>query len=156
MFDQGAISRITSSLFRSMAKGGGGFLSGLFGGGKNSGLPNLSFLPFATGGIMTSRGPLPLNAYANSGIADKPQMALFGEGRMTEAYVPLPDGKRIPIAMAGSANSNALSKTDARSYAIDLRGSTLTREEVQSALTKALADNNAEQARLSAERAWAA
>lgn len=56
---------------------------------------------FEDGGIMTSRGRLPLNAYAGGGIARGPQLALFGEGRMPEAYVPLPDGKRIPVALEG-------------------------------------------------------
>jgi hypothetical protein len=30
-----------------------------------------------------------------------PQMAMFGEGSTPEAYVPLPDGRRIPVQMAG-------------------------------------------------------
>lgn len=58
---------------------------------------------FANGGIMTSRGSVPLNAYANGGIANSPQMALFGEGRLPEAYVPLPDGRTIPVTMQGGA-----------------------------------------------------
>jgi hypothetical protein len=29
-------------------------------------------------------------------------MALFGEGSTPEAYVPLPDGRRIPVAMQGA------------------------------------------------------
>ena len=57
---------------------------------------------FANGGIMTSSGKLPLNAYAGGGIANSPQVALFGEGRMPEAYVPLPDGKSIPVSMKGA------------------------------------------------------
>lgn len=56
---------------------------------------------FADGGIMTANGPLPLNKYANGGIARSPQVALFGEGRMPEAYVPLPDGRTIPVTMQG-------------------------------------------------------
>ncbi len=56
---------------------------------------------FANGGIMTDSGPVPLNAYANGGIANSPQVALFGEGRMPEAYVPLPDGRTIPVTMNG-------------------------------------------------------
>ena len=59
--------------------------------------------PFANGGIMTSAGSLPLNKYANGGIASSPQLALFGEGRMNEAYVPLPDGRTIPVTMKGGA-----------------------------------------------------
>jgi hypothetical protein len=56
---------------------------------------------FAMGGIMSSMGKLPLNAYANGGVANSPQLALFGEGRMNEAYVPLPDGKSIPVSFSG-------------------------------------------------------
>lgn len=54
---------------------------------------------FAGGGVMSAAGPLPLRAYANGGIANSPQLAVFGEGSMNEAYVPLPDGRRIPVNM---------------------------------------------------------
>lgn len=57
----------------------------------------------ANGGIMTSRGMAKLNKYARGGIANSPQLAVFGEGSTPEAYVPLPDGKRIPVAMQGSS-----------------------------------------------------
>lgn len=50
---------------------------------------------------MTSDGPLPLRKYAGGGIARSPQLAMFGEGSSPEAYVPLPDGRRIPVAMSG-------------------------------------------------------
>lgn len=60
---------------------------------------------FANGGIMTSSGVLPLTAYSNGGVANKPQLALFGEGRMNEAYVPLPDGRTIPVTMTGANQS---------------------------------------------------
>lgn len=55
----------------------------------------------ANGGVMTGAGPLPLavNAYANGGIATSPQLALYGEGKNPEAYVPLPDGRTIPVTM---------------------------------------------------------
>jgi lambda family phage tail tape measure protein len=56
---------------------------------------------FATGGVMTSDGPMPLKAYASGGVATSPQLALFGEGSMNEAFVPLPDGKRIPVSLKG-------------------------------------------------------
>ena len=61
-----------------------------------------SFWPFANGGIMSSLGSIPLNTYANGGIATSPQFSIFGEGRMNEAYVPLPDGKSIPATITGS------------------------------------------------------
>lgn len=86
--------------------GGGGFgsiLGGLFGGGSSGwgDLPMTGGEWFANGGIMTSRGRLPLNAYEGGGIANSPQVAVFGEGKLPEAYVPLPDGRRIPVAMQG-------------------------------------------------------
>jgi len=57
---------------------------------------------FANGGIMTDSGPLELRKYASGGIANSPQLALYGEGRMPEAYVPLPDGRTIPVTMKGA------------------------------------------------------
>lgn len=62
---------------------------------------------FANGGIMTNQGALPLNAYAGGGIANSPQVALFGEGRMPEAYVPLPDGRTIPVTMTGQGGGGS-------------------------------------------------
>lgn len=56
---------------------------------------------FADGGVMTSSGPAPLKRYSQGGIANRPQLALYGEGSKPEAYVPLPDGRRIPVALQG-------------------------------------------------------
>lgn len=64
---------------------------------------------FATGGIMTDRGPVPLKKYASGGIATSPQLAIFGEGRLPEAYVPLPDGRRIPVAMQNGGGGGNVS-----------------------------------------------
>lgn len=78
-------------------------LTGAIGGGLNADINGLigNSALFANGGIMTNAGPLPLNKYANGGIASSPQLALFGEGSMNEAYVPLPDGRSIPVTMTG-------------------------------------------------------
>lgn len=79
---------------------GGLDLGGLFGGGAPShdvypgGPPQL-----ALGGIMTPRGPVSLKRYARGGVATKPQLAIFGEGSGPEAYVPLPDGRTIPVSL---------------------------------------------------------
>lgn len=62
---------------------------------------------FATGGVMTPMGKLPLHTYATGGIAKQPQVAIFGEGRQNEAYVPLPDGKTIPVTMKNGASGGA-------------------------------------------------
>jgi len=64
-------------------------------------IPGIGAL-FANGGVMTSRGPMPLRSYARGGIANSPQMALFGEGSTPEAYVPLPDGRSIPVKIKGN------------------------------------------------------
>ena len=64
----------------------------------------ISFL--ANGGIMTGDGPMPLKKYASGGIANSPQLALYGEGSRPEAFVPLPDGRRIPVAMQGGTGGN--------------------------------------------------
>ena len=71
---------------------------------------------FADGGIMTGNGPMPLKTYARGGIANSPQLAMFGEGSMPEAYVPLPDGRRIPVAMQGGSggNTNVTVNVDAK------------------------------------------
>jgi hypothetical protein len=54
---------------------------------------------------MTSRGVAQLRKYANGGIANSPQLALYGEGSMAEAYVPLPDGRSIPVTLKTQGNS---------------------------------------------------
>ena len=71
----------------------GGIL-GMDGGGS-------SWWPFANGGIMTKYGSAQLRKYANGGIANSPQVALYGEGSRPEAFVPLPDGRTIPVTMTG-------------------------------------------------------
>lgn len=63
---------------------------------------------FANGGIMTSEGPLPLRKYAAGGIANTPQLAMYGEGKMPEAYVPLPDGRTIPVTMRGGGGGSGV------------------------------------------------
>jgi len=79
--------------------------------------PKGSFLSklfnFEKGGIMTLDGPLPLKRYAAGGIANSPQMAMFGEGRTPEAYVPLPDGRSIPVTMRGGSSTNVIVNVDA-------------------------------------------
>ncbi|MDZ8788072.1 tape measure protein [Escherichia coli] len=67
----------------------------------------------ANGGIFGREGVVPLRAYQKGGIATSPQLAMFGEGSMNEAYVPLPDGRTIPVTLsaesAGKSTGNAVS-----------------------------------------------
>jgi lambda family phage tail tape measure protein len=89
-----------------LAEGLGSIFSGAFGGGG----AGFSFsgataaVPLANGGIMTSFGQLPLSKYASGGVARSPQVAIFGEGRVPEAFVPLPDGRNIPVKMEGGGS----------------------------------------------------
>jgi lambda family phage tail tape measure protein len=77
------------------------------------------FLGFANGGIMTSNGSMPLRRYANGGIATSPQIAMFGEGSRPEAYVPLPDGRSIPVTMRGGGEmGNIVVNVDAAGSAV--------------------------------------
>lgn len=87
----------------------GGSLGSLFGGGGGGGgatgsinVGSYAMPTFAMGGIMTSQGKKPLFSYAGGGVASSPQYAEFGEGRKPEAYVPLPDGRSIPVTMQGA------------------------------------------------------
>jgi hypothetical protein len=82
--------------------GGGGVSPKSGGGGLENVLKNPDFLKysnFANGGVMTDHGPLKLQKYARGGIASSPQLAMYGEGSMPEAYVPLPDGRSIPVSL---------------------------------------------------------
>jgi len=66
----------------------------------------------ANGNIMSSKGPLPLNKYSKGGIANSPQLAIFGEGRQNEAYVPLPDNRSIPVTLSGSSGGVVMGDTN--------------------------------------------
>jgi len=71
--------------------------------GPNSSAP---LKKFATGGVM-SNNVVPMKRYAAGGIAREPQVALYGE-RGPEAFVPLPDGRTIPVKV--QQRSDALNR----------------------------------------------
>lgn len=100
MIADAAAAQLAKNLFGSMGQATAGGGSGDWGWVGQAAGWAASF--FADGGIMTSGGPVPLRKYAGGGIANSPQLAMFGEGAQPEAYVPLPDGRRIPVAMQGS------------------------------------------------------
>lgn len=95
---------------------------------------------FANGGVMTDQGPLPLRSYSRGGVANTPQLALFGEGRLPEAYVPLPDGRRIPVAIEGAGGSqvvnNVTISVDAGNS--DVKGDTPQAEQLGRAMAAAV------------------
>ena len=82
-----------------------------------------SFFGFADGGVMTSAGPMGLRTYASGGIANSPQLALFGEGSRPEAYVPLPDGRSIPVTMSGGAGMGSMSGGDVFNISVSVADS---------------------------------
>jgi hypothetical protein len=53
----------------------------------------------ATGGVMTRWGKLEPEAYSTGGVARQPRLAVFGEGRNHEAYIPMEDNKNIRVQM---------------------------------------------------------
>ena len=122
--------------------GGGGLLAGGGGGFTQFNASSVGFNPaafsgtafFANGGIMTGDGPMPLKKYASGGIASSPQLAMFGEGSRPEAFVPLPDGRRIPVAMQGGGSSTMVN------VSVDAKGTSVSGDAGNSAaLGKAIA-----------------
>lgn len=96
---QKQIAGLVGNMFPTLGGGGtGGYTAP---GGTAGGAPVGSLYDgsFAMGGIMSAAGVAPLRKYAKGGIANRPQVALFGEGDTPEAFVPLPDGRRIPVKM---------------------------------------------------------
>jgi lambda family phage tail tape measure protein len=81
---------------------------GALGGGSSEGVPGWTPpVAHANGGVFGSGGSVPLTKYATGGVAKSPQLALFGEGSHNEAYVPLPDGRTIPVTMKGAQTQQA-------------------------------------------------
>lgn len=65
---------------------------------------------FAKGGIMPGQitNTVPFQAFARGGVATSPTMALFSEvPGQAEAFVPLPDGRTIPVTVNGDTSPRA-------------------------------------------------
>lgn len=71
---------------------------------------------FASGGIMSSLGPVPIPA----GRVSAPTIGVFGEGALAEAAVPLPDGRNIPVDLTIDGQ---IGGARAMNIAIDARAS---------------------------------
>ncbi|HAX2345266.1 TPA: tape measure protein [Escherichia coli] len=112
----------------------GGSFDGLLSSGSSSGFNNLTGIAmdgtrgipaipkFAKGGIFGKDGVIPLRQYQRGGIANSPQLALFGEGSMNEAYVPLPDGRSIPVTLNTEGVSGASSVISPVNISITVNG----------------------------------
>jgi hypothetical protein len=93
---------------------------------------------FAKGGIMTEMGPMMMKKYARGGVATGPQMALYGEGSQNEAYVPLPDGRRIPVAMQGGGGGTTSVVVNVDATGSKVRGDSPGGEQLGKALSAAV------------------
>ncbi len=93
------------SLFGGITAGAGSPTTVAGGAGDAGGVSTIGSAPVysAKGNVMTSDGPMRLRKYAAGGIARSPQVSVFGEGSMPEAYVPLPDGRSIPVSVQGGS-----------------------------------------------------
>lgn len=88
---------------------------------------NIPAIPkFEKGGIMGPNGVIPLKTYSKGGIATSPQLALFGEGKDNEAYVPLPDGRSIPVTMKGNVGGGGTIAPVAINISVNSDGSSST------------------------------
>lgn len=83
------------SLFGKLLGGGGGF--SVADAAASTGFAGLA--AGAKGMVFGARGEVPLRRFGKGGVgkAGQPQMAIFSEGSQNEAFVPLPDGRRIPV-----------------------------------------------------------
>lgn len=93
----GAVGGLIGQLFSGLNTSAGGGFAGAASDSLGFASPAARF---ANGGIMGAGGPLPLRTYSTGGIATGPQLALFGEGSAREAFVPLPDGRSIPVTLS--------------------------------------------------------
>ena len=106
--------------------GGGGILGSLFGGGGfggataglgSSAFGNSAFEGFASigfgmtgsilgarmGGILTPGGMIPLPAYAKGGVSTGPRTGYPAMLHGTEAVIPMPGGKALPVELQSAA-----------------------------------------------------
>ena len=108
-----------------MSIGGGSSMSqaSSFNSSSMAGSSNFSAATYsANGNVMTPAGPAQLNYYENGGIARSPQLSIFGEGRLPEAYVPLPDGRSIPVTMKGGGAGGGMQNNVSVNVNVDNSG----------------------------------
>jgi murein DD-endopeptidase MepM/ murein hydrolase activator NlpD len=80
--------------------------------GIGGGIGGFGKLFGANGGVAAGGWkPFPVSAFANGGVVNGPTLGLVGEGKFNEAIVPLPDGRSIPVKMAGSQSPREAMET---------------------------------------------
>lgn len=108
------IKNILSMFAPGVAAGGGFALGGPGGqgaaGSYGSAMSPTSSLPSFTGGAgfqPVSMGAFGIQEFASGGIVQGPTLGLVGEGRYNEAIIPLPDGKSVPVQLAGGSEGTS-------------------------------------------------
>lgn len=89
-----ALDAAFSGIFGSLGGVLGGSAAGKAGAGSTA-LKAVSLFGFADGGI--ARSGRPIKGFSRGGVSDT--AAIFGEGPLPEAAVPLPDGRTIPVTI---------------------------------------------------------
>lgn len=152
------ITSIFTSIFGAVA---GGFSGGFGGNADASALngvvgddgivsamrPGMETLFQANGGIVTSNGEVDLRKYVRGGIATSPQLAVFGEGSMPEAFVPLPDGRSIPVSFRGAGAGESVGGNNI-SIVINVSNTNNTSTETQSADATSVGKDSSDMAKL--------
>ncbi len=95
--------------------GGGGLLSILF-----SGIGSLFGGGAKAPGFLDNGFDIGLPKFAKGGVASSP--SIFGDGPTSEAAVPLPDGRRIPVDLGGASRDVAPSFSFSPSYNVTGNG----------------------------------
>lgn len=90
---------------------------------SSSGLLGVNTSLNANGNVITSSGVMPLKRFATGGVVNKAHVAVFGEAG-AEAFVPLPDGRSIPVTL--KANSDGSSQSSNNSVVINYYESSST------------------------------
>lgn len=100
----GLVGGMSGSTFAAAGSSGGSG-AGAFNGSAGSGF---GATYSANGNVMTQYGAMNLRKYDAGGVAYTPQLSVFGEGRKPEAYVPLNDGRTIPVTVSGGAGGGGV------------------------------------------------
>ena len=77
-------------------------------------------LGFSKGGVMPGKM---IKQYAGGGVANSPQLAMFGEGGGAEAFGPEPVGRSIPVDLGSNGgNGPSVGNVNVRIEANDTKG----------------------------------